>query len=200
MRQELIENQERYLERISMYKSFGYDSEKERNNIIDTIKPSQGTILEIGTGKGYLTVALAKAGFAVESIDLSEEEQSIAKMNLQYSGLENNVQLQICNAEQLPYKRDSFNVVISVNLVHHLLNPFIVMDEIVRVLSEQGKIIISDFSEEGFALVDKVHRNEGKEHEVQSHNMSDILHYFEEKNFNIEDMSSHYQQGFIAHK
>ena len=56
----VLENHKRYLERINLYRSFGYDVEKERRFVLEKSVPLYGNILEVGTGKGYFTVELAK--------------------------------------------------------------------------------------------------------------------------------------------
>ena len=73
------ENHERYLERINLYKGFGYDVEKERKFILEKSMPLYGNILEVGTGKGYFALELAKEGVRFISVDISEEEQEFAK-------------------------------------------------------------------------------------------------------------------------
>ena len=84
MEKEVLENHKKYLDRVNFYRSFGYDLEKERDFILDQSLPISGDILEIGTGKGHFALALAKRGFSFTSIDISEEEQGIAKLNIQY--------------------------------------------------------------------------------------------------------------------
>jgi len=196
---ELIENHNRYIEKMNIYKCAGYDNEQERKNVIAKAKPLPEKILEIGTGKGYLTTALAQEGCMVTSIDRSAEEQRIAEMNVRYHELEGNVCLKIGNAEDLPFKNKSFDMIILFNVIHHLLDPFAVIDEVIRVVSARGKIVISDFTEEGFTLIDVVHKNEGRAHERCVTTIAEIMRYCEEKNFKIESMCSRYQQGFIAY-
>ena len=86
MQKELLENHKRYLERINFFKSFGYDIEEERNFILDKAQPLYGDILEVGIGKGYFTVTLAKEGYKFTTIDISEEEQQFARLNIRYFG------------------------------------------------------------------------------------------------------------------
>ena len=71
MEKEVLENHKRYLERVKLYRSFGYDLEKERDFILDKSLPISGEILEIGTGKGHFALVLAKRGFRFTSIDIS---------------------------------------------------------------------------------------------------------------------------------
>lgn len=101
MDNEVLENHKRYLERVSFYKRFGYNLEQERDFILDKSLPFSGRILEVGTGKGHFTLCLAKRGYSFVSVDVSEEEQKIAMLNLRYYGLEKNVSFRTEDAQHL---------------------------------------------------------------------------------------------------
>lgn len=195
---EVIENGKRFIERANLYKKFGYDIEKERKYILDKAKPLYGNILEIGTGKGYLAVELAKQGFKFTSIDISKEDQEFARLNLKYFGLEKYVNFRIENAENLSFGDKSFDIIFLVNVVHHLTNPFRVMDEVIRVVTSGGKIILSDFTKDGFDIVDKVLTSEGRRHEVSKITLTDIKRYLQEKGFITTEASSKFQEILIA--
>jgi 2-polyprenyl-3-methyl-5-hydroxy-6-metoxy-1,4-benzoquinol methylase len=195
---EVIENGKRFIERANLYKKFGYDIEKERKFILDKAKPLYGNILEIGTGKGYLALELAKQGFKFTSIDISKEDQEFARLNLKYFGLEKYVNFRIENAENLSFGDKSFDIIFLVNVVHHLTNPFRVMDEVIRVVTSGGKIILSDFTKDGFDIVDKVLTSEGRRHEVSKITLTDVKRYLQEKGFITTEASSKFQEILIA--
>lgn len=195
---EVIENGKRFIERANLYKKFGYDIEKERKFILDKAKPLYGNILEIGTGKGYLALELAKQGFKFTSIDISKEDQEFARLNLKYFGLEKYVNFRIENAENLSFGDKSFDIIFLVNVVHHLTNPFRVMDEVIRVVTSGGKIILSDFTKDGFDIVDKVLTSEGRRHEVSKNTLTDVKRYLQEKGFITTEASSKFQEILIA--
>ena len=52
-----------FKDRISIYKRSGLDFIGSRELMIDKAEPLQGSILEIGTGTGYATITLARAGY-----------------------------------------------------------------------------------------------------------------------------------------
>jgi len=193
------ENYKRYLERINLYKKFGYDIENERKFLLDKSEPFYGDILEVGTGKGYLAITLAKEGHNFISLDISEEEQEFARLNLRHLGLEERVDFRIGNAENLNFADKSFDTVISSHMVHHLGSPFKVIDEFVRVISYEGKIILSDFSKEGLEIVDKVHQSEGRRHHAVLIGLKDIEKYFQQKGFNTESCQSKFQDVLVAY-
>lgn len=193
-----MEKYKKYLDRLELYKSFGYDIEWERRFIVEKAYPIIEPILEVGTGKGYLTLVLAKDGFSFNSVDIDKEEQEIAKLNLQYLGLDNKVNFGVENGENLSFSDMSFGTIFSVNMLHHLVNPFKVLDEFIRVLSSQGQIVISDFSQEGFSIIDKIHMSEGKRHKRDKTGFIEAEAYLRGKGFSIEKHRSDYQEVFIA--
>ncbi|HDN86554.1 MAG: hypothetical protein DRP68_06540 [Candidatus Omnitrophota bacterium] len=87
--------------------------------------------------------------------------RNFAKLILGYLGLEGFVEFKIENAECLSFEDKSFDTIFSVNTLHHFRNPFKVIEELVRIVTFEGKIILSDFTEEGLTIVDRIHQKEG---------------------------------------
>ncbi|MFC1589875.1 methyltransferase domain-containing protein [Candidatus Omnitrophota bacterium] len=200
MDNELVENHKKYLERLQFYKNFGYDIEKERSFIFEKAQPLYGDMLEVGTGKGYFTVELAKEGHSFTSIDISDEEQKLARLNIKQHGLDNLVRFKIEDAEHLSFCDSSFDIIFSINTLHHLANPFKVIDELIRVVTLEGKIIISDFTEEGFALISKSHATEGKKHDSGRITLLKAGGYFSDKGFKIEKHRDTFQKVIVAYQ
>ncbi|MBU1726417.1 MAG: class I SAM-dependent methyltransferase [Candidatus Omnitrophica bacterium] len=198
MDKEVLENHKRYLERINFYRNFGYDLEKERDFILDKSLPVVGKILEIGTGKGHFALSLAKRGFSFVSIDISEEEQRIAKLNLQYFGLEKQAIFRIENAEHLSFPDQSFDSICSVNVFHHLENPVAVLNEIVRLLRPGGKAFLSDFNEKGLEIINECHTREGRKHDYFKHRLEEAKKYFINKGFIVKEFQSEAQRVIVA--
>lgn len=199
MDNEVLENHKLFLERKALYKSFGCDIDKERVFIIEKAQPIYGDILEAGTGKGHFALALAKDGYRFTTFDISEQEQKFAKLNLKYFGLDHLVDFRIENGECLSFKDKSFDIIFSVNTFHHLINPHKVVDELIRLLTFEGKLILSDFTQEGMALMDKIHASEGRKHEVNKTTLADIERYLIEKGFKIDKASTKFQEVLIAY-
>lgn len=199
MEKTIIENHKRYLERINLYKSFGYGIEEERRFILEKAQPIHGNILEVGTGKGYFTLELAKEGYIFTSVDISAEEQAIAKLNLKYFDLEKFVNFKVENAENLNFEAKSFDIIFSINTIHHLKNPYKVLDELIRVLTFEGKIILSDFTKQGLDIMGKIHTAEKRKHEVGKITLADIEVYLRNKGFRVEKTRSKIQEVLIAY-
>ena len=199
LEEKITENYKRYIERLSFYKKFGFDIEKERDFIVQKAHPIYGDILEIGTGKGYFTIALAKEGYNFTSIDISKEAQEFAKANIKYLGLGEQVDFKTANAEYLSFNSRSFDIIFSINTIHHLKNPFRVIDELTRIISFEGKIVLSDFTKEGLEVLDRVHAEEGRRHEVNRMALNDIENYFIDKGFNVQRDRTRLQELLIAY-
>ncbi len=200
MSNEAEENYNRYLSRIKYYKEFGYDNIYERNFIIDISEPLKEPILEIGTGKGYLSVELAKRGYEITTIDILAEDQNMAKMNIEHLGLKNKVRFLIADAGCMPFEDQSFNVLFSVNSLHHFEDSEHILYEFLRVVKEDGKIVLSDFNDSGFALIDKVHESEGREHHVSGWRINAAEKLFLSSGFFVRKYSTNYQDTLIVEK
>ena len=200
MNKEILENHKKYLERKALYKSLGYDVDKERDFILQQAEPVYGKILEAGTGKGHFALALAKAGYSFVTFDISADEQRFAKLNIAHFGLQEQVDFRIENGERTSFADGSFDTLFSVNVLHHLRNPYQVIDEFIRLLSAKGKIIFADFTEEGFKIMDKIHALEGNKHEAGKIKLIDTQAYLREKFFLVRSIQSTYQHVLIASK
>ncbi len=198
MEKEILDNHQRYLERVNFYRSSGYDLEKERDFILDKSMPISGEILEIGTGKGHFALALAKRGHSFISIDVSSQDQEIAMLNLRYYGLEKQAVFKIENAEHLSFSDQSFDMIFCVNVFHHLKNPQMVLKEMTRLLWPSGKIILSDFSPKGLEIINACHMREGKTHDYFKNYLEEAKDYLSKKGFEIAESQSGVQEIIIA--
>ena len=200
MENEVLENHNRYLERKALFQGFGYDVEKERAFVIEKARPISGKILEAGTGKGYFTLALAQEGLCFTSVDISEAEQKYAQLNLKYYGLEQQVHFDIANAEHLDYADGFFDVVLAINMIHHLSSARKVCDELIRVLAPSGKMVLSDFNIRGLGIMDKIHALEGRQHEVSKSTLTDVNEQLIERGFDIQQYQGESQDMLIARR
>ncbi|MBD3264866.1 MAG: methyltransferase domain-containing protein, partial [Candidatus Omnitrophica bacterium] len=161
---EIADNHKRYIQRLERYKKFGYDTEKQRDFVVKKAHPFKEEVLEIGTGKGYFTLALARKKINLVSIDSSFEEQALALLNLKYCGLEDRIIFITADALRLCFKDESFNTVFCVNTAHHFKDYNPLFDELLRVVKKGGKLVLSDFNSRGSELIDKIHNSEGRRH------------------------------------
>jgi len=200
MENEVIENHQRYVDRVGLYGKFGYDIEKERSFVLKKAQPIAGNILEAGTGKGYFTLALARAGYYFFTFDISAEEQRYALLNLTYYGLQNQVTFIAAYIEHIPCHDGFFDVIYAVNMIHHLSSVRNACAELIRILSPNRKIVLSDFNADGLAILDKIHALEGRKHEVNSGTMIDAKNVLLELGLSVKEFGNPIQEMLIGHR
>jgi ubiquinone/menaquinone biosynthesis C-methylase UbiE len=98
--------------------------------------------LDIGTGTGQFAFYLAEQGFEVDGIDLSEKMIAWAREKAVQSRLE--IDFKTGDAEYLDFEENTFDVVVSRNLLWTLPDPARAIREWHRVLKPDGRIIVSD--------------------------------------------------------
>lgn len=198
MNNDAAANHQRYLERVALFRSYGYDIEQEREAIFEQAQPIKGAILEVGTGKGHFAISLAQKGHQFISIDSSKDEQQFARLNLEYFNLLDQVDLRVADAGQTAFNDNSFDVIFAINMLHHLEYPYLVMHELTRVLKAPGKLIISDFSRKGMDLVNEIHHREGRRHPASNVSVNQVGVYLLERGFQIEKHRTVFQETIIA--
>lgn len=98
-------------------------------------------VLEIATGPGLLAKNVAYAANKMIATDYSDGMIKQAKKG-EYP---KNLIFEIADAENLPYKDNSFDVVIIANALHILPDPEKALKEIDRVLKDGGMLIAPNF-------------------------------------------------------
>lgn len=102
-------------------------------------------VLEIGGGLGTDSAQFALHGATVTDIDLSAGHLALAKENFRLRKLSGTFMHH--DAERLPFKTNTFNLVYSNGVIHHTPNSTRVIREIFRVLKPGGKAIIMVYAE-----------------------------------------------------
>ncbi|HLE48575.1 MAG TPA: class I SAM-dependent methyltransferase [Patescibacteria group bacterium] len=98
------------------------------------------TVLDIACGSGYGTLYLAENGAKnVLGMDLSTSAITYAKKHYSHK----NVLYSVGNAESIPLKNNSIDVLVSFETIEHLNNYKNFIKEIQRVLKKNGLLIIS---------------------------------------------------------
>jgi len=98
-------------------------------------------LLDIGCGTGIYFRSLAKYAGEIEAIDFSEDMLSVARDYCTKTGL-SNIHLQSASADSLPYADESFDVVITMDLLHHVADIGQTLDEVYRVLKHGGHFFV----------------------------------------------------------
>ena len=103
-------------------------------------------VLDLGTGTAQVPVALCQrqADCRVFAVDLATHMLDLARYNVELANLTERIQLDHVDAKQLPYEEDSFHLVMSNGIVHHIPDPSTVLSEAIRVTRPGGFLFFRD--------------------------------------------------------
>ena len=99
--------------------------------------------LDIGTGAGFAAFELSKSCEKVEATDISEGMINEANKIMKERKI-NNLNFNICSAEELKYSDKEFDIVTCRTAAHHFLDVEKFCSEVHRVLKDEGEFIIVD--------------------------------------------------------
>ena len=110
------------------------------------------TVLELATGTGLIAKHIVNAAAHIEATDASPEMIAEAKRDNHSAKLHFSVQ----DMFRLPYANQSFDVVIASNALHIVPRPEKALQEIKRVLKDDGTLIAPTFTHAGNSFSGKV--------------------------------------------
>ena len=110
------------------------------------------TVLELATGTGLIAKNIVNAAAHIEATDASAEMILEAKRDNRSAKLHFSVQ----DMFRLPYAEESFDVVIVSNALHIVPQPEKALQEIKRVLKDDGTLIAPTFTHAGNSFSGKV--------------------------------------------
>jgi ubiquinone/menaquinone biosynthesis C-methylase UbiE len=107
---------------------------------------SEGSILDIGTGPGWLLVKLYQLcpGLKIAGVDISPSMVARAERNLSKAGLGDLIVVKESEASHIPFPDGSFDTVVSTGSIHHWKKPADVLNEAYRLLKYGGIALIYD--------------------------------------------------------
>ena len=103
-----------------------------------------GRALEIGQGTARFTMPLLKQGLQMTICDLSPEMLDVARGNITKAGLEKGLEDAVEGSiYELPFKDNSFDYAISLNVFNHLEHPDQALAQMARVIKPGGSLLIN---------------------------------------------------------
>ncbi len=109
------------------------------------VSPRQ-KLLDFGCGVGIAAVRFAHLGYEVEGFDLSQENVNAARILAQRHNLDERCRFRTMLAEQLEYDDESFDLVVGIDILHHVDIPRAVA-QVHRVLKPGGVAIFKEHVE-----------------------------------------------------
>ncbi len=114
--------------------------DNELKILIKYLNPKNKKILDVGCGNGADLAYLNKLGANVYGLDFSEKSIEVCKLTSRRS--KTNLNLTQADANYMPYKDESFDLVMSFGLLEHFKNFEKVLKEHCRVLKKDGILLI----------------------------------------------------------
>lgn len=103
--------------------------------IIQLTAKKQGTVLDLGCGVGWCINSLSKFGTVI-ALEISKKKLKMAKSN---HGQANFI---LADAQYLPFKARSFDIVIIKDVLEHILNDEGVIDEVSQVSKNDSLLLL----------------------------------------------------------
>ena len=131
------------------YAHFAKPMEPGALEILERLAIPPGTeMLDIGCGAGQIAIPAARAGVRVTGLDLAPHQVEAARARASAEGLD--ARFDEGDAEMLPYEDASFDVVVSLIGAMFAPRPDRVAAELVRVCRPGGRVIMANWTPEGF--------------------------------------------------
>ncbi len=102
-------------------------------------------IVDLGTGPGYLTLALAEQTQGwIRSVDINPAMHDLAREILEGKDLRSKVTFELADVHALPFEDASVDAIVSYTCFHHYADPVRALVECERVLKPGGLILFID--------------------------------------------------------
>jgi len=107
---------------------------------------SQLEVLDLGAGTGQIPIELCRRDpkICVVAVDAAASMLAVTGENVVAAGLADRIELLLADAKRLPFPAESFPLVISNSIVHHIAEPASVLAEAIRVTTPGGLLFHRD--------------------------------------------------------
>ena len=155
------------------------------------------TILDVATGSGRMLMQLLGRGHSVVSGDIDRDALDRARERL--GDLADKPTLVILDVHKLQFEEGSFHAITFVNAIHEIDDPRGALDELKRVLTDNGKLLVVEFNSQGFELMEMNHKMQGKaEHRKGEMSTEQIDLYLRSSFDHVETRQSSITHAWVA--
>ena len=106
--------------------------------------PAEAQWLDVGCGPAFHSMRLARHGYRVKGLDISEGVLESARRNVAEAGLSDRIELSVGNLLALPLPDRGVDCILCWGVLMHVPDVETAVREISRVLRPRGKIMISE--------------------------------------------------------
>lgn len=181
-----IYNKDYFNGKNSFFYKLGYGNFQKFyfDNLFKSLKPyinkiTSGKVLDVGCAYGFMLERFPDS-FDKFGVDVSEYAINIAKNRLP------SVAFTVSNVEDsLPFQKESFDIIICNDVLEHLENPAVALENIKRVLKKGGILYINtpnlnSFRKKVLGFADKM------EHHISMFTHQELLELLEKVGFKVE--------------
>lgn len=106
------------------------------------------SIIDIGTGGGWLPIEIARRNPALHivGIDVSPRMIEIARNNASRNGVDGTTQFFVASGKKATFKDGAFDFAISSGSLHHWKEPIMVLEECFRILKQKREFWLYDLN------------------------------------------------------
>ena len=177
----------------------GYDLMEEYFRMISAADfPPNSLVLDVATGTGRAASTLTRMGYYVITGDYNFDAKADSEKRITEAYL-NKVKYVQLNLEKIPFLDNSVENIVCLNTLHEIDNPFLCLEEIIRINTKKGKLLIADFNSEGFEVMDKLHTvRKGELHPRGKISSEKIKNILADIYSDIKEINTKLNNGFIV--
>lgn len=138
--------------------SFGIDVRWRMKAIRALGLHGKGRVLDVATGTGDVAIAAARTGLQVVGVDPSVNMLAVGREKVVRAELQDQVQLEVGNAEQLPFEDSSFDGSIIAFGIRNVPNRVKGISEMRRVVRPGGRVVVLELGEPRGAALGRLAR------------------------------------------
>ena len=144
-------------DRLNHFLSLNIDKKWRRKAIRCLQGNDKGKLLDVACGTGDFSIAASQAGVSrIIGIDISEKMLEIGRKKVEAAGLAAKIDLRYGDSERMEFADETFDAVaFGVRNFEHLE---IGLKEMYRVLKQEGKVVILEFSMPRYFLMRQLYR------------------------------------------
>ena len=178
---------------------WGYDLMEEYFRMVSSADFTPNSlVLDIATGTGRAASTLTRMGYYVITGDYNFDSKIESERRITDAYL-TKVKYVRLNLEKIPFPDNAVENIVCLNTLHELDDPFLCLEEIIRINAKKGKLLIADFNSEGFDVMDKLHTvRKGELHSRGKISSEEIKNILVDNYSDIKEINTKLNRGFIA--